>query len=359
MVVVVRGGRTAILHRPPALAAALHGPDVLSPDHLADAQVGGVRPHPLRDRVALGRAVDHDVEGLAAAVLPAVGAHAPVGAHLREGRAHRAVHQNRVGGEPALDVGPGRAGCVGDRAAAARGGRRLGRLRHRGRVLLCEVVRVHPAGQAVVGDLGPAVPDASGHRDPGSHRQHVEQRVVLTGAAPDVERRGHEQPVLDVGAVHRLRFRRRGRGRRRRAARLGLLGEPHPRRGPRDDLHPAPRQRLGRGLVRRGGGGGSRDGGHRAGGTGGMVRPGQGGAHHRAGHQAGRERRYGDPAGQPQSAGTSEGLSDGSGEGSGAQPGVLEGTGRSRGGRAWCGVLLVAGWCHGRSPTQGGRRRKQ
>src|SRR5436189_809784 len=105
VVVVVRGGGATVRHGAPALRGPLRGPDVLRPDHVVEAEGGGVCTGPVGDRLTERRvAVDHEVDRLARAVL-AMGVVAAVRRQRREGVAHGAIEPDRTRGQAALGAG--------------------------------------------------------------------------------------------------------------------------------------------------------------------------------------------------------------------------------------------------------------
>src|SRR5689334_15116852 len=77
---VVGRGAAAAGHGPPPVARALHGPDVLVPDDLADAELSRVGADEVGDPIAEAHVgADHDVDRASAGVLAATGAAAPAG----------------------------------------------------------------------------------------------------------------------------------------------------------------------------------------------------------------------------------------------------------------------------------------
>src|SRR6478609_1740344 len=116
---VVRRGRAAVLHELPGAARL---PVALAPDDVLHVQLGGVRLHEGGDGVALRTARDHQVGGLAGAVLAGVGAVAADGAEVEHG-VDGGAHAGRVG-DQAKVAAPGR-DALGVRRAGG-GGRGAG-----------------------------------------------------------------------------------------------------------------------------------------------------------------------------------------------------------------------------------------
>src|SRR5699024_7304857 len=224
-VVVVRGTWATVRHRPPALAAALDSPDALRPDHLADAELAGVGSDPLRDAVARRAVRDHDVQRPALAVLAGVaGTHTAVGVNLRELRADRAVHLDRVRRQPVLGAGAGRAGGRRDavpgstaRAVAGVGAAVgavgavvvrpaiAGRLGVGLRLVGGQVLGVHPPVFTVVQDLRPLIVGAPTGLHLAALGEHRGQVGAIGRVGAGVKRRGHAPYLVVVGAKLRRR----------------------------------------------------------------------------------------------------------------------------------------------------------